>query len=203
MKTIVNPNTLTDVELLSLILGGRNALSKSEYILQNLSIDRILETLPEELTTLYSLSNTQAQNLENFKSFRKRAMIRKDLQQIRSSNDAREIIQPYFADLTHEEFYCVFLNRANRVIKIEQISKGGISGTVTDVRIVLKSAVLNTASGMIVAHNHPSGNLSPSDSDSRITQKIKEAGLLLDVQLLDHLIIAGPDYYSFADNGAL
>ena len=67
MKTIVNPNTLTDVELLSLILGGRNALSKSEYILQNLSIDRILETLPEELTTLYSLSNTQAQNLENFK----------------------------------------------------------------------------------------------------------------------------------------
>ena len=89
------------------------------------------------------------------------------------------------------------------MIKIEQISKGGISGTVTDVRIVLKSAVLNTASGMIVAHNHPSGNLSPSDSDIRITQKIKEAGLLLDVQLLDHLIIAGVDYYSFADNGAL
>jgi len=89
------------------------------------------------------------------------------------------------------------------VIKIEQISKGGISGTVTDVRIVLKSAVLNTASGMIVAHNHPSGNLSPSDSDIKITQKIKEAGLLLDVQLLDHLIMAGTDYYSFADNGAL
>lgn len=203
MKTLVNPNTLTDAVLLSMILGGRNALSRSEYILQNLSIDRILETQPEELTTLYSLSNTQAQNLENFKSFRKRAMIRKDLQQIRSSNDAREIMQPYFVDLTHEEFYCIFLNRANRVIKIEQISKGGISGTVTDVRIVLKSAVLNTASGMIVAHNHPSGNLSPSDSDIRITQKIKEAGLLLDVQLLDHLVIAGADYYSFADNGAL
>ena len=80
---------------------------------------------------------------------------------------------------------------------------GGISGTVTDVRIVLKSAVLNTASGIIVVHNHPSGNLSPSDSDIRITQKIKEAGLLLDVQLLDHIIIAGADYYSFADNGAL
>ncbi len=75
MKTIVNPNTLTDAVLLSMILGGRNALSRSEYILQNLSIDRILETQPEELTTLYSLSYTQAQNLENFKSFRKRAMI--------------------------------------------------------------------------------------------------------------------------------
>jgi len=130
-------------------------------------------------------------------------MIRKDLQQIRSSNDAREIILPYFADLTHEEFYCIFLNTANRVIKVEQISKGGISGTVADVRIVLISAVLSTASGMIVAHNHPSGNLSPSDSDIRITQKIQEAGLLLYVQLLDHLIIAGVDYYSFADNGAL
>lgn len=203
MKTLVNPNTLTDAVLLSMILGGRNALSRSEYILKNLSIDRILETQPEELQAIYSLSSAQAQKLEYFKSFRKRAMIRKDLQQIRSSNDAREIMQPYFADLTHEEFYCIFLNRANRVIKIEQISKGGISGTVTDVRIVLKSAVLNTASGMIVAHNHPSGNLSPSDSDIRITQKIKEAGLLLDVQLLDHLIIAGADYYSFADNGTL
>lgn len=130
-------------------------------------------------------------------------MIRKDLQQIRSSNDAREIILPYFADLTHEEVFCIFLKRANRVIKIEQISKGGNSGTVTDVRVVLKSAVLNTASGMIVAHNHPSGNLIPPDSDIRITQKIKEAGLLLDVQLLDHIIIAGADYFSFADNGAL
>ncbi|HAX98720.1 MAG TPA: hypothetical protein DCY12_07505 [Candidatus Atribacteria bacterium] len=203
MKTIVNPNTLTDVELLSLILGGRNARSKSEYILQNLSIDRILETMPEELQSLYSLSNAQAQKLENFKSFRKRAMIKKDLQQIRSSNDARDLMQPYFTDLTHEEFYCIFMNRANKVIKIEQLSKGGISGTVTDVRLVFKSAILNTASGMIVAHNHPSGNLSPSDSDVRITQKIKEAGSLLDIQLLDHLIVAGSDYYSFADNGAL
>lgn len=203
MKTIVNTNSLTDVQLLSMILGGNDALSRSEYILNNISIDKILETQPEELQNLYNLSNSQAQNVENFKSFRKRVMIKKDLQQIRSSNDAKDIIQSYFADLAHEEFYCIFLNRANKVIKIEQLSKGGISGTVTDVRLVFKSAILNTASGMIVAHNHPSGNLSPSDSDVRITQKIKEAGTLLDIQLLDHLIITDTDYYSFADNGAL
>jgi DNA repair protein RadC len=83
------------------------------------------------------------------------------------------------------------------------VSKGGISGTVTDVRIILKNAVLLTASGVIVAHNHPSGNLNPSESDIKITTKIKEAGNLLDIQLLDHLIIYDSDYYSFADNGVL
>ena len=110
---------------------------------------------------------------------------------------------PYFSDLTHEEFFCIFLNRANKVIKIYQPSKGGISGTVTDVRILLKNAVLNAASRLIVAHNHPSGNLNPSESDNKITAKIKEAGNLLDIQLLDHLIIYDSDFYSFADNGLL
>jgi DNA repair protein RadC len=113
------------------------------------------------------------------------------------------LILPYFLDLTHEEFFCIFLNRANKVLKVDQISKGGVSGTVTDVRIIFKNAVLLTASGVIVAHNHPSGNLNPSESDVKITRKIKEAGDILDVQLLDHLIIHDSDYYSFADNGML
>jgi DNA repair protein RadC len=130
-------------------------------------------------------------------------MIKKELNQIKCSSDARDLILPYFLDLTHEEFFCIFLNRANKVIKIDQLSKGGISGTVTDIRILFKNAILNTASGVIVAHNHPSGNLNPSDSDSKITAKIKEAGNLLDIQLLDHLIIYDSDYYSFADNGML
>jgi DNA repair protein RadC len=203
MKNLINTNSLTDSELLSMILGGKNALFKSEYILLNLSIDKILETQPEELKHLYNLSNSQTQHLENFKSFRKRALIKKELLQIKSSADVKDLMLPHFADLTHEEFYCIFLNRANKVIKIEQISKGGISGTVTDVRILFKSAVLNTASGVIVAHNHPSGNLQPSESDVKITTKIKEAGNLLDIQLLDHLIIYDSDYYSFADNGVL
>ena len=84
-----------------------------------------------------------------------------------------------------------------------KISQGGISGTVTDVRIIMKKAVENLASGLIVCHNHPSGNNNPSESDIQITQKIREAGSLLDVQLLDHIIIAGSAYYSFADNGLI
>jgi len=97
----------------------------------------------------------------------------------------------------------LFLNRANRVTGHMKISQGGVSGTVTDVRIVMKKAIETLASGLVICHNHPSGNNSPSDSDIRITQKIKEAGALMDIQLLDHLIVTGKDYYSFADNGAL
>jgi DNA repair protein RadC len=203
MKNLINSNNLTDIQLLSMIIGGKNALSKSEYLLNNISIDKLLETQPEELKHFYHLSDSQTQNIENFKSFRKRALIKKDLHQIRSSSDVKDLILPYFADLIHEEFFCIFLNRANKVIKINQLSKGGISGTVTDVRLIFKNAVLLTASGVIVAHNHPSGNLQPSESDVKITAKIKEAGNLLDIQLLDHLIIYDSNYYSFADNGLL
>ena len=203
MKNLINTNNLSDKELLSMILGGRDSLIKSEYILNNISIDKILETQPEELKHIYNLSNSQTQNIENFKSFRRRALIKKDLNQIRSSADVKDLMLPYFVDLTHEEFFCIFLNRANKVIKIDQLSKGGISGTVTDVRLLFKNAILNTASGVIVAHNHPSGNLNPSESDTKITSKIREAGNLLDIQLLDHLIICNSDYYSFADNGMI
>jgi len=123
--------------------------------------------------------------------------------QIRSSKDVSDIFQPLLADLLHEEFWILFLNRSNKVISRMKLSQGGISGTVTDVRLVMKKAIECLASGIIVCHNHPSGNLNPSESDSKITQKIKEAGNLMDIQLLDHLIISDKDYYSFADNGVL
>ena len=123
--------------------------------------------------------------------------------QIRSSKVVAEIFQPLLSDLLHEEFWILFLNRSNKVINRMKLSQGGISGTVTDVRLVMKEAIECLASGIIVCHNHPSGNLNPSESDSKITQKIKEAGILMDIQLLDHLIISDKDYYSFADNGLL
>jgi len=126
-----------------------------------------------------------------------------DALQIRSSKDVADIFQPLLSDLMHEEFWILFLNRSNKVISRMKLSQGGISGTVTDVRIVMKKAIECLASGIIVCHNHPSGNLSPSESDSKITQKIKEAGNMMDIQLLDHLIISDKEYYSFADNGAL
>ncbi len=102
-----------------------------------------------------------------------------------------------------EEFKILLMNRANAVLGLMAISKGGISGTVTDVRIILQAALKSNASGLIVCHNHPSGNLNPSESDTKITKKIKEAGNIMDIQLLDHLIISNEDYYSFADQGML
>ena len=103
-----------------------------------------------------------------------------------------------------EEFKILLMNRSNAVLGILEISKGGISGTVTDVRVVFQDPIKGNASGLICAHNHPSGNLNPSESDTRLTQKLKEAGNIMDMQLLDHLILSTEgDYYSFADSGLL
>jgi DNA repair protein RadC len=123
--------------------------------------------------------------------------------QVKQSKDMFDLFSPLMSDLVHEEFWVVFLNRQNKIMGKMKLSQGGISGTVTDVRIVMKRAIEYLASGIIVAHNHPSGNLQPSESDTRITQKIKEAGNIMDIQLLDHIIIGDKDYYSFADNGIL
>ena len=103
-----------------------------------------------------------------------------------------------------ESFKVLLMNRSNSVLGIIEVSKGGISGTVTDVRVVFQAAIKANASGIICSHNHPSGNLNPSESDNRITQKIKEAGNILDIQLLDHIILGTEgNYYSFADNGLI
>jgi len=103
-----------------------------------------------------------------------------------------------------EEFKIMLMTRSNRVLGIASISKGGINGTVTDVRIILQMAIKSNASGIIICHNHPSGNIEPSESDRQITRKIQESARIMDIQLLDHLIITAEDsYYSFADNGLL
>ncbi len=121
--------------------------------------------------------------------------------QIRSSRDAADIFHPLLADLRHEEFWLLFLSRSNKEISRMRLSQGGISGTVIDVRILMKKAVECLASGIILCHNHPSGNISPSDADIQLTRKIRDAGRLMDINLLDHIIICGDKYYSFADNG--
>jgi DNA repair protein RadC len=127
-------------------------------------------------------------------------------QKISSSRDAYDLLLKNWNldTIEHcEEFKILLMNRSNAVLGIMAVSKGGISGTVTDVRIILQAALKSNASGLICCHNHPSGGLNPSESDTKITQKIKEAGNLIDIQLLDHLIITREDYYSFADNGLL
>lgn len=124
-------------------------------------------------------------------------------ERITSSNDVVEIFQPMLADLPHEEFWALLLNKANKVIDKVRVSQGGVAGTVVDVRIIVKAAVEKLASSIIIAHNHPSGNPKPSDKDLSITKKLKDAANLFDIALLDHLIITDNECYSFADNGNL
>lgn len=126
--------------------------------------------------------------------------------QIKCSKDAYDIFTESWNldSIEHiEEFKLMLLTRSNKVLGIASISKGGISGTVTDVRIILQYAIKSNASGIIICHNHQSGNLKPSESDQAITRKIKDSALLMDIQLMDHLIIDTDDYYRFADNGLL
>lgn len=122
---------------------------------------------------------------------------------IKSSHDAYRCIAPFIEDLNSEEFWVLLLNRKNTLIRRVQISKGGISGTVVDNRLIFRQALQNYASSMILAHNHPSGNLKPSQADIRITKKIKQAGEFMDIKLLDHLIITSSSYYSFGDEGMI
>ena len=122
---------------------------------------------------------------------------------IGSSQHVFEIFQGLIEDINHEEFWILLLNRANKVLGKERISHGGISGTVADSKIIFKVALDKMASSIILIHNHPSGNLKPSGPDISLTKKIKEAGQILEISVLDHLIIAENSYYSFADDGKI
>ena len=120
-----------------------------------------------------------------------------------SSKDSFEFIYPDFMDLQYEEFWIILLDRGNHFIRKINVSKGGVAGTVVDVKRIFKEAIENLASYIVMFHNHPSGNLRPSEEDIRITKRMKEAGILMDIKVLDHLIIAGREYLSFIDEGLL
>ena len=119
---------------------------------------------------------------------------------ITDSKKAFELLYPHLKSLDHEECWVIFLNRGNRVISVDRISKGGCSSTVVDRKMILKTALEKLAGGLILAHNHPSGNRFPGESDIKETKALKEAARLMDISLLDHIIVAGEGYYSFADN---
>ncbi|MBP9068916.1 MAG: DNA repair protein RadC [Bacteroidia bacterium] len=202
---------LSDAELLAIILGSGNTDETAIQLAQ-----RILHESKNDINTLAKLSLNELQKFKgvgpakaiNIAAAFELGRRRKDTdvveqQKISSSRDAFNLLNPKLADLPHEEFWMVLMNRANKVIKIESISKGGISGTVVDVRLVSKSAIENNTSSVILAHNHPSGNLKPSQEDIMITKKIKEALKFFDITLFDHLIIGDHAYYSFTDEGAL
>jgi len=202
--------SLSEWELLSLVLnyrGNRNyeleecrmLFSKFENRLEDfsqismeeiLNIEGMTEAQGILLLAMWELANRKWSNNEQRTC-------------IRNSGDVKNILRHYLMDLSHEEFYVLYLNRANRVIKLEQLSKGGLSATVVDVKLMMRQALLLKASTLILAHNHPSGNLRPSEEDLQLTAQIKKACKYFDLKLLDHLIFGGREVMSFADDGLL
>ena len=204
-------STLSDAELLGILISSgtkdKSAVDLGRELLAIVSnnLNALGKLTIADLTKIHGIGNARAVTIAAALELGRRRKLAEipEVVQIKCSKDVADIFQPILSDLLHEEFWVLFLNRSNRVIGRMKLSQGGISGTVTDVRLVMKKAIETLASGIIVCHNHPSGNLNPSESDSKITQKIREAGNLLDIQLLDHLIISDKDYFSFADNGLI
>jgi DNA repair protein RadC len=134
---------------------------------------------------------------------RKQSEPRNDIKSIKTSRDSFQLLKPYFNGLRQEEFYIILLNKALKPMKIERISIGKTDATLVDIKIIAKLALNYLASTIVVSHNHPSGNLTPSAADNQLTERIKGALNLLDIQLLDHIIIANDNYFSYADEGKL
>lgn len=203
--------SLSDAELLAIILGSGNldetAIQLAQRILHEHKNDMniVARLSHNDLKKFKGVGDAKAVNiLAAFELGRRRKDTEgKEEQKIGSSKDAFYILNEKLADLPHEEFWMILLNRANKVIRIENLSRGGISGTVVDVRLIAKAALEHNTSSVILGHNHPSGNLKPSQTDIDITKKIKEALKLFDINLFDHLIIGDRNYYSFTDEGIL
>jgi DNA repair protein RadC len=203
--------SLSDAELLAILINSgtkdKSAVELGRELLAvvNNNLNGLGKLTISDLKKLHGIGSARAVTIAAALELGRRRKLAEipEVIQIKCSKDVADIFQPLLSDLAHEEFWILYLNRSNKVISRMKLSQGGISGTVTDVRMVMKKAIEYLSSGIIVCHNHPSGNLNPSESDSKITRKIKEAGNLLDIQLLDHLIISDKDYYSFADNGLL
>ncbi|MES2486700.1 MAG: DNA repair protein RadC [Bacteroidota bacterium] len=202
---------LSDAELIAILIGSG---SRNESAVQ-LS-KRILKSIDNSLNALGKLSNKQ---LMEFKGIgeakavtiaaamelgrRRREEEGVDLKQITSSRAVFEIMQPIIGELPHEEFWIIYLNNSNKVIYKNQLSKGGLTGTVVDARLVFKTALEHNAVGIILVHNHPSGALQASEPDKQVTRQLKLAGHALDIKVLDHIIVTERAYMSFVDEGIL
>jgi len=202
-------STLSDSELLAILIGSGSRNESAVQLCQ-----RILASAENNLNTLGKISVAQ---LMKFKGIgeakaisiaaalelgrRRRAEDVIDLKKITSSKAVFNIMQPIIGELPHEEFWVLYLNNSNKVIYKAQLSKGGITGTVVDIRLVFKIAFEQNATGLILSHNHPSGKLIASEADLKITKRIKEAGQTLEIQVLDHIIIIENGYLSFQDEG--
>ncbi|NLN96518.1 MAG: DNA repair protein RadC [Bacteroidales bacterium] len=202
---------LSDAELLAILIGSGNkkesAVDLSKRILKsvNNNLIELSKTDIEGLLKFKGIGQAKALTIIAALELGRRRRAAEPLQKpgIRSSKDAYEIIQSLVGDSNYEQFWVLLLNRANKLIRSECISQGGIAGTVADPKRIYKLALEHNASFIILAHNHPSGNLNPSEEDIKVTRKMKQAGEALDIRVIDHIIAGENDYYSFADKGVL
>ncbi|MBA7518051.1 hypothetical protein ES705_10116 [subsurface metagenome] len=204
-------NSLTDAELIAILIGSGNrnesAVELAKKILKGVknNLNELGKLTVEDLMASKGIGEAKAVTIIAALELgrrRKQADIM-EKKKISGSKDVFEFFQPVLADLPYEEFWILLLNRSNKIIEKFKISQGGISGTVIDVRMILKNAIEKLASSIILCHNHPSGNLQPSEADKKITTKLKDAARIMDMQVLDHLIITDSSFYSFADEGML
>lgn len=204
-------HVLTDSELLAILIrtGTKNktAIDVAKDILQkhHNDLNEVGRLSVKELSRFPGMGEVKAITIIASLELGKRKRESEGLKRkaVTSSEDAFEAVYPLLSDLPHEEFVVLMLNRANHVINKYRLSKGGVSGTVVDQKLIFKEAIENLASGIVLCHNHPSGNLTPSNEDISLTKKLKQAGELLDIKVMDHIIIAGNKYFSFADETLL
>ncbi|ALU75304.1 DNA repair protein RadC [Tenacibaculum finnmarkense] len=202
---------LSSAELIAIIIGSGNreqsAVGLSQKIVASVNNDlnALAKLSLEELMSFKGIGEAKAISIITALEIGKRRQFIESnrISKITSSLDAATILQPLIGDLGHEEFWVLYLNNSNKVVAKHQLSKGGFTATLVDVRLLYQKALKVSAVGIIVAHNHPSGKLKPSNSDIQLTAKIKQAGVTLDIKLLDHLIITEKTYFSFADQEML
>jgi DNA repair protein RadC len=204
-------NALSDSELLAILIRSgtkkETAVELSRRILNSVSNDlmQLSRLSIGDLMKFNGMGEVKAITVMAALELgrRRRSAEAIQLVKVTSSKTVAEVFTPLLSDLNHEEFWVLLLNRANNIIGKHQISKGGLAGTVVDSKVIFKLALDASASSIIMCHNHPSGNHKPSDADLSLTKRIVEAGKVLDISVLDHLIIAGELYYSFADEGKM
>ncbi|HLW06174.1 MAG TPA: DNA repair protein RadC [Marinilabiliaceae bacterium] len=205
-------SSLSEAELLAILLGSGSAkesaveLAKRILIAYDNNLNQLGKAGIDELkNSFHGVGEAKAVTIVAAMELGRRRLLQESLEipAIKSSNDAYQLLLPMMGHLPHEEFWIIMLNRANKIITRYNVSKGGLTGTVIDVRLILKKALEVYAASMIISHNHPSGNLTPSDADIKITKKIKEAGTIMDIPVLDHIIVTDNGYFSFADEGLL
>ncbi len=204
-------SSLSNAELIAILIGSgsRNesavALSKRILASTALNLNELGKLSTNELIEFKGIGEAKAVTIVAALELgrRRRGAEALEKKKITSSNSVFELMQPIIGELPHEEFWIVYLNNSNKVLQKSQLSKGGITGTLVDVRLVLKNALQLGAVGLILTHNHPSGTLKPSQADQQITQKLKKAGESLDIKVLDHVIITEKAYFSFADESLL